>query len=434
MKRILFVRRTYGFGGVEVLLLDWLKRIDYSQYEVIVSSPADVFSQRFADGGLRAKFVHLSEPEVTHIYGRYKPEEGINDLVKGSFWHFSPIWLRFLWRIRPDAVVFLDGDFFATPLACVLAAFVVTKGNASMTMHSPSKLQEPLKKTTKYRFGLPDFGLWWYPRVWWPLWPWRMRERFCKRVLVSNCSMKDRIARYYGFPQNKMGLVGHGVDVTTFRPSRATRMRVRRRLGIPDDAMVIASTSRFSREKRVDDLVTAFEEIASRNRSVWLLLTGEGPLKSQIESLIAKCHAGERIKLLGHVSDIAPVLQGSDVYVLASEYEGCPIALMEAMAVGLVCLMSNIPGPDEMIEDEHNGFLIEPSAEGVVAGLQKALALTVSQRVEMGDSARATIEEKYELEKATKSAFDQLGIESANITPGALGGSEISQIQERAVR
>ncbi len=45
MKRVLFARRTYGFGGVEVILLDWLKRIDYSEYEVFVCSPADVFSK-----------------------------------------------------------------------------------------------------------------------------------------------------------------------------------------------------------------------------------------------------------------------------------------------------------------------------------------------------------------------------------------------------
>jgi len=299
MKRVLFARRTYGFGGVEVVLLDWLKRIDYSAYEVFVCSPADVFSKRIADAGLRANFVHLSEHEVTHIYGRYRPEEGIIDLVKGSFWHFFPIWLRFLWSIKPDVVVFLDGDFFTTPLACVLAAFLVTKGNVSMTIHSPSKLQEPLKKTTKFRFGLPDFGLWWYPRIWWPLWSWRMRWRLCKRVLVSNRSMKDKIARFYGYPLSKMGLVSHGVDVTTFQPCPATRTGVRPEWGIPDDAIVIASTSRLSREKRVDQLVSAFEKIASRDPSVWLLLTGEGPLKGQIESLIGKCHAGERIKLLG---------------------------------------------------------------------------------------------------------------------------------------
>jgi glycosyltransferase involved in cell wall biosynthesis len=433
MKRVLFARRTYGFGGVEVILLDWLKRVDYSEYEVFVCSPTDVFSKRIADAGLRANFVHLSEREVLRIYGRYQPEAGIIDLVKGSFWHFFPIWVRFLWSIKPDAIVFLDGDFFTTPLACILAAFLVTKGNVSMTIHSPSRLEEPVKKITKFRFGLPDFGLWWYPRVWWPLWPWRLREKLCDSVLVCNRSMKDKIAKFYKFPESKLGLIGHGVDVTEFQPSEETRSRIRQEWGIPDDATVIASTSRLSREKRVDLLVSAFEEIASRDTSVWLVMTGGGPLKGQIESVISQSRASERIKLLGHVKEIAPVLQGADLYVLASEFEGCPLALMEAMAVKLVCLMSNIPGPDEMIEDGRNGFLIDPSVEGIRAALQKALALTVSQRAEIGDCARATITEKYELEKAVQSEFKQLGIAPANIYP-ALRGAEISQIQERVVR
>jgi glycosyltransferase involved in cell wall biosynthesis len=434
MKRVLLARRTYGFGGVEVIVLDWLKRIDYSTYEVLVCSPKDVFSKKIADAGLKANFVHLSESEVTQIYGRYRPEEGIVDLVKGSFWHFFPIWLRFLRCIKPDAVVFLDGDFFTTPLACVLAAYVVTKGNVSMTIHSPSNLQEPEKKRTKYRFGLPDFGLWWYPRVWWPLLPWKMRARLTNRVLISNRSMKDKVVRFFGYPESKIGLVSHGVDVTTFKPCQATRMRMRREWGIPDDALVIVSTSRLSREKRVDRIVSAFEQIAAQNPSVWLVLSSEGPLKGDIEKIISDSRCGGRIKLLGHAKEIAPVLQGADVYVLASEFEGLPLALMEAMATGLVCLMSNISGPDEMIEDGRNGFLIERSPAGVLAGFQKALALTPQQREKMADSARATIEQKYELEKAIQSAFEQLGLKSANLQPRAPRGSEVSQIQERVVR
>src|ERR1700749_1817333 len=197
MKRILLARRTYGFGGVEVILLDWLKRIDYSAYEVLVCSPKDVFSQRISDAGLRAKFVHLSQDEVLRIYGRYQPEDGIIDLVKGSFWHFFPIWLRFLWNLKPDTVVFLDGDIFTTPLACVLAAYIVTKGNFSMTIHTPSNLLEPTQKKTRRRFGMPDFGLWWYPRVWWPLLPWKMRSKLAKTVLTSNRSMKDKVVRFF---------------------------------------------------------------------------------------------------------------------------------------------------------------------------------------------------------------------------------------------
>jgi hypothetical protein len=101
MKRILFARRTYGFGGVEVILLDWLKRIDYASVEVFVCSPKDVFSERIVEAGLPAKFVHLSEAEVLRIYGRYRPDEGIIDLVKRSFWHFFPIWLSFCAASNP---------------------------------------------------------------------------------------------------------------------------------------------------------------------------------------------------------------------------------------------------------------------------------------------------------------------------------------------
>ncbi len=430
MKRVLFVRRTYGFGGVETILLDWLSRIDYSRYEVFVSSPADVFSSTIAEAELPAKFVHLGEREIIRIYGRYDPEKGINDLVKGSFWRFFPVWLRFLSRINPNVVVFLEGDFFTSPLACVLAAFLVTKGNVSMTVHSPNKIQEPLRKTLTSHFGLPGFGLWWYRQVWWPLWPWRMRGRLSHRVLTATRTISNKIVDFYGYPSAKMGLVSHGVDTTRFQPSQAARIRSRREYGIPDDAFVVASTSRLSYEKNIDSVVSAFDTIAVRNPSVWLLMTGKGALRGEIENLIAKCQARERIKLLGHVDDICCVLQAADAYVLASSFEGCPIALMEAMAMGLICLMSRIPGPDEMIEHGTDGFLIQPSKAGVTAGLEDALALSPAQRERMGRSARGKILERYELEKAIEFAFEQLGIEPRKATSARTRASDVSQIEE----
>ena len=413
MKRVLFARRTYGFGGVEVILLDWLKRIDYSEYEVFVCSPADVFSKRIADAGLRANFVHLSEREVTHIYGRYRPEEGIIDLVKGSFWHFFPIWLRFLWSIKPDAVVFLDGDFFTTPLACVLAAFAVTKGNVSMTIHSPSKLQEPLKKTTKFRFGLPDFGLWWYPRIWWPLWPWRMRGRLARRILAASTEIRNKVVRFYSYPITKMGLVEHGVDTARFKPCPSARLPLRQKYGIPEDAFVIASTSRLSPEKNVDRVVNAFDAVASKNQNLWLLLAGDGPLQDSIKTLVNERAAKGRILMLGHVEDPSPVLQAADAYVLASTFEARSISMREAMAVGLVCLGTRATGIGEFIEDGRDGFLMDSSVEGVEAGLERALTLKPSEREQMGRSAREKMIRDHELDKAVRSAFQQLGIDSA---------------------
>ena len=417
-KKLLFVRRTNGFGGVEIILLDWLKKIDYSRYEVFVSSPVDVFSQRISECGVPATFVRLNAQEITHVYGRYQPEKGINDLVKLSFWHFFPIWLRFMWRIKPDIVIFLDGDFFITPLACVLAAFIVSRGNVSMTIHSPSKLQkppEPKPKTSRKYFGIPGLGLWWYRQVWWPLWPWRARGTFSRRILTVSRAIGERVVGFYGYPRHKMGLVRHGVDTLRFQPCPSQRKCFRSQHGISDGAFVIASTCRLSYEKNVDWVINAFNSVASHNAGVWLVLAGDGPLRDEIHALVSTCPTRERILFLGHVADVCPVLQAADAYVLASSFEGSPIALMEAMAVGLVCLMSRIPGPDEIIEHGRDGILIEPSEEGVATGLAMALAMPRQELERMGVAAREKAVAEYGLEKAVESAFSELGIETTRL-------------------
>jgi hypothetical protein len=76
----------------------------------------------------------------------------------------------------------------------------------------------------------------------------------------------------------------------------------------------------------------------------------------------------------------------------------------------LICLMSRTPGSDEVIDHGRDGFLIEPSKEGGLAGLEEALAMTVPQREGMDLCAREKIIEQYELRKAVQSAFDKLGI------------------------
>lgn len=69
MKRILFVRRAYGFGGAEIRLLDWLSRIDYTKNKVFVSNPVDLFSERLTKRGIPATYVSLSEDQARALFG-----------------------------------------------------------------------------------------------------------------------------------------------------------------------------------------------------------------------------------------------------------------------------------------------------------------------------------------------------------------------------
>lgn len=425
MKRIVFVRRASGYslGGANRRLLDWLSEIDYSKSQVSVVSPVDVFSNRIREEGIRAGCIVLSPEENNALFGHYDPVSGSDELATGTFLRFFVPWLRFLLRLRPDQVVLMQGYFFSFPLACVLAAYIATRGRVYMTEHS-ALLQGPPAKTTRRHFGLfPGLGLWWYRKVWPSVWPWRLRASLCRRILAASDTVKDREVAFYGYPPNKMGIINHGVDVARFAPSRASRAQWRVRHGIPAGDVVLVSTGRLHAQKRIDRLLKAFLAVAAERSDLWLILAGDGPAKPDVEALI-RSYGDEppirRIMLLGHVEDVPPVLQASDIYVLSSDTEGFGIALVEAMATGLVCVSTETEGPQEIVTNGDDAFLVALSEGGLIRGLRKALQMSPGERSRMGERARQTVVAKYGVRSAVSNALRLLNIEMRKDIPEAL--------------
>jgi glycosyltransferase involved in cell wall biosynthesis len=408
VKRVLFVRRAYAFGGAELRLLDWLSRIDYSNNEVLVANPVDVFSNEIAKRGLPSRFVPVSPDESRQLYGRYDTKSN-RELGRGSFWQLFRAWFRFLRRIHPDQVVIMEGYFFDFPLGCVLAAFLITRGNTYMTEHV-GILEFPPRKTSKRHFGfIPGLGLWWYRQVWPAYFPWHLRSRLSKRILAASETVRKRAVEYYDYPSNKMGIINHGVDVERFRPSAAQRTEWRRTHMIPETDLVIVSTARLSREKRLDLLLEAFWALSARYQNLWLVLAGDGPLREELQQQIA-ARGDSRVRMPGLVKNVAPLLQGCDIYALASDNEGFGIALVEAMATKLICVATRTPGPDVIIEDGVNGFLVDFSLDHLREGLEKAVSLEPEERTQMGNHARETAVSKYCLGEAVENALRLLKI------------------------
>jgi glycosyltransferase involved in cell wall biosynthesis len=413
MKRILFIRRAYSFGGAERRLLDWLGRIDYSFQEVFVISPVDVFSERMKRVGLLANYIQLEPHSITRLFGRANPLLGKDDLAAGEFWPVFSSWLRFLSRVRPQQIVFMEGYFFSFPLACVLAGYIATKGHVYMTDHT-ALLEGPPLKTVRLHWGMvPGLGLWWYRKVWPSVWPWRMRARLCRKILAASETVKNREVTFYGYPPEKMGIINHGVDVVRFVPSETRRAEWREAHSIPAGDLVMVSTGRLQAQKRIDRLLGAFVALARGRRNIWLLLAGDGPLRQEVEAAIRALddrQVARRIRLLGHQEDVLPVLQAADIFVLTSDNEGFGIALVEAMATGLVCVSTATAGPDTILNDGENGFLVDVSDAGILVGLGKAIGMSADERVLMGARARQTAMERYELQSAITRALRLLDV------------------------
>ena len=100
--------------------------------------------------------------------------------------------------------------------------------------------------------------------------------------------------------------------------------------------------------------------MADKFQNVNLIIYGEGPLKSNLECLIRELELDGRVILAGNTDHVVEELSKAMLFVLCSDYEGMPNALMEAMAAGVPCIATDCPcgGPHELIRDKTDGILI----------------------------------------------------------------------------
>lgn len=117
----------------------------------------------------------------------------------------------------------------------------------------------------------------------------------------------------------------------------------------------IVTASRLSEEKDVLTLILAFS-ILKNIQSTELLILGDGPLRSELEVFVFS-HDIKNVSFHGHVNNLNYFLSCSDLFVLTSLYEGLPGALIEAMAAGVPCIASDVPGNNELISDHKTGLL-----------------------------------------------------------------------------
>jgi glycosyltransferase involved in cell wall biosynthesis len=138
-----------------------------------------------------------------------------------------------------------------------------------------------------------------------------------------------------------------GIDLAPFR-AKADRDAVRRELGLPADAVVLAHVGRFEQEKNHAFLLDVVAAAARREPRLFAVLVGEGGLKPEVERKAARCGMARRALFLGGRPDVPRILLGAaDVFVFPSLHEGLGLAAVDAQAAGLPCLVSDVV-PEEI--------------------------------------------------------------------------------------
>lgn len=172
-------------------------------------------------------------------------------------------------------------------------------------------------------------------------------------------------------------------------------------------ALRVVCVARLEPVKGHSVLLDAFARLSNEGRSVELLLVGDGSRRRLIERHIRKLGLEQRVRCVGNVQHehLPTLLESADVFALASQAEGLPVALMEAMASGLPCVATRVNGVPEILLHLETGLLVPSSDPEALAAALQELIEKPSLRQSLGEGARRHVVEHYNVaQNATRLA------------------------------
>jgi len=172
------------------------------------------------------------------------------------------------------------------------------------------------------------------------------------------------------------------------------------------------------RQKRVDNLVRAFAVASERVPDATLMLVGDGSERGVAERLAVELGVADRVHFLGYRRNVRPVWELADVAVLASDYEGTPLAILEAMSCGVPAVATSVGGVPDIVKDDLNGVLVAPSDPQLLGTALADLLSDEPRRARLAEGARATAAQ-YDGEAYVRSIDDlyRALLESASRRP-----------------
>jgi glycosyltransferase involved in cell wall biosynthesis len=224
----------------------------------------------------------------------------------------------------------------------------------------------------------------------------RWSNRLTKCVTAVSLSAANAYIQAEMVSKDRLVVIPNGIDVERWRPGPDARLAIRKRIELRDDFLWV-SVGRLEPVKDYATLVRAFKAVSERAR---LVICGTGALEGEVRRLIADLRLEERVLLLGHVDDVLPWVQAADGFVLASQWEGLPMSVLEAMACGIPAVATDVAGTGELIPHGLTGLLAPAkNIDQLASAMMQLMNASEAERVAMGLRARELAVEHYSLER-----------------------------------
>ena len=236
----------------------------------------------------------------------------------------------------------------------------------------------------------------------------RRYARFASDITAVEPGQVDYFHRVLGQPMRKLHCVANGIRL---RPhTMADVIATRSTLGIPLSAFVFICVARLNAVKDLGTLLRAFAALpASDPERYRLVMVGDGPERSRLETLRTDLGLEQRVMMLGARDDVVRLLPAADAFVMSSLSEGLPVALLEAMASGLPCVATAVGGIPGLL-DTGAGITVPAGNPQSLANAMTEISTDVDKRRLLGQRAVCLVHERYAVEPIVDRYLQLMGL------------------------
>ena len=362
--KILFVITTSDFGGTESYLLRLVAGLDRARFEPIVLSlcPLGRIGRDIASLGIRVESFEMA--------AKPKPHQMLAGILR-------------LWRfVRNENIELVQALLYR---ANVLAAAALKLPGHRIPLVTGQRSLIPAGRGRDARLQ-------------------RWTRGWAAKVVAVSEAVERELLSTESIARGKVVVIQNGIELARFRigPEEEQKRRAEARAdwGVDEDKIVIGAVGRLHGPKGLKYLIEAFSLAVKQESRLELVIAGDGPEREALENQATTL--GLRVHFLGYQANPIPLYPGFDLYVLPSLAEGSPNALLEAMAAGKASIASRVGGVPEAAEDGHSGILVEPANPAALSSAILELATNPERRKELGNAARARVEQEFDLEKKVR--------------------------------
>jgi glycosyltransferase involved in cell wall biosynthesis len=238
-------------------------------------------------------------------------------------------------------------------------------------------------------------------------WKTRFIRRICAilsygipSAIIADANNTKRVNVSLGYSLKKFFVINNGIDLSSFFPDQRARQRLRHEFQIQEDMVLLGFIARWDPLKDHSNLLQALSIIKKNNRKFACMLVGNNMTSKNavLMELIHKNELDDHIILPGPRSDIPAIMNALDLHVLSSFSESMPLAIIEAMACGTPCVVTDVGDAALVVGD--TGWVVPPKEpNALAAGIEMGIGtLKKNGKDELGQRCRRVIEEKYSLE------------------------------------